>query len=374
MKIVHVTNALHLPGNGLATTVADMVQALGGEVLLFRNEMHAAHGEAYVRAESAGRIVSIAEPRRFRGLILSPRAQQEAEAYVQGADFLVCHSFFQAHLVWTRRMARKYGVPYWVVPNGTLDPYVFRKRAALKWVWWTIWGRLLLRDASVVLCATGREASKIRERLPQAKTHVAPWPVSLPEISQRETFRTQLRRELGVGEDIRFLLYLGRLHPMKRVSETVAAFLKASCARTHLILVGPKDGIELAPDRNGTVHVLGLLQGEAKQRVLLAVDGFISLSWRENFGYTTAESLAAGLPVILSPGHDLAPEIKPADCGWFLDGFDEEEAVAAIRAFDRASEEDLRSMGSNGRAWVERKLSFRNFQETLLRIAPGAPC
>jgi glycosyltransferase involved in cell wall biosynthesis len=101
----------------------------------------------------------------------------------------------------------------------------------------------------------------------------------------------------------------------------------------------------------------------------LAGDGFISLSFQENFGYAAAEAVAYGLPVILSPGHDLAHEMPALDgrfaCGWLLGDNAQATAVAAIREWAGASDGALAAAGGVGRSWAAETLPFERFRDTL---------
>ena len=119
----------------------------------------------------------------------------------------------------------------------------------------------------------------------------------------------------------------------------------------------------------GRVHLVGQLAGDRLAEAFLASDGFISLSHRENFGYSFAESLASGLPAIVSAGHDLAHDIMPPGdafpCGWLLDGDAAVAAVGAIREWAAAPAARLATMGATGRTWAGEELSFERFRDRL---------
>jgi glycosyltransferase involved in cell wall biosynthesis len=128
------------------------------------------------------------------------------------------------------------------------------------------------------------------------------------------------------------------------------------------------------------VHIVGELRGAALAEAWLAADGYISLSAKENFGYSAADALAHGLPLILSPGHDLAYELPGAEegrlgCGWLLPDDSLQAAVEAIREWSelvtaRGSEPDrLQRFRETGRNWSADNLSFERFQAALLRLA-----
>jgi glycosyltransferase involved in cell wall biosynthesis len=123
----------------------------------------------------------------------------------------------------------------------------------------------------------------------------------------------------------------------------------------------------------GRVHVVGPLAGESLAAAFQASDGFISLSHRENFGYSFAEALAYGLPAIVSAGHDLAHELVGPHgefpCGWLVDGDVTGRAVEAIREWSTAPAARLAAMGVVGRAWVGNELAFERFRDQLRALA-----
>jgi glycosyltransferase involved in cell wall biosynthesis len=125
----------------------------------------------------------------------------------------------------------------------------------------------------------------------------------------------------------------------------------------------------IPPACRGRVHLIGPLAGADLAAAQLAGDGFISLSSQENFGYAAAEAMAYGLPVILSPGHDLAHEMPALAgrfaCGWLLGDDAHATAVAAIHEFATASDATLGAAGATGRSWVAETLAFERFRERL---------
>lgn len=305
-------------------------------------------------------------------------ARAEAEALVAGAGLLSCHILYRAHVHFVARAARRGRIPYWVVPHGCLDPWVFTYRAWLKRPWMALVGRRFLGGAAAVLCATRREAEKAAPWLPAGRTRVIPWPVEVLDLTAREADRAAARAEIGAAADARVLLYLGRLHPMKRPMETVVAFaqgMRAAKAETdaHLVLIGPEEGVTRRQVAGtaalhgvaGRVHALGGRFGMERDRWLRAADGFVSLSHRENFGHTVAEALGAEVPVILGPGHDLAPEVAPLEAGWILGSDEPGQAAAAIAQWLAASPDTLRGMGARGRRWVAESLNFGRFAAQL---------
>ncbi|MFM7137608.1 MAG: glycosyltransferase family 4 protein, partial [Planctomycetota bacterium] len=197
---------------------------------------------------------------------------------------------------------------------------------------------------------------------------------------RRDAARRSLHGRLGIREGVRILLYAGRLHSMKRPHAVLQAFLRAEVENLALLFVGRDDDVT-RPELAGIVpscaaekvRFTGELDGDELDEVFLAADGFISLSYRENFGFSLAEACAYGLPVIATPGHDLAHEMPMAagpsgGVGWLLPDLSEAAAVQGIRQFATASSSRLSSMGQNARRWVAEHLSPEKFRERLFAL------
>jgi glycosyltransferase involved in cell wall biosynthesis len=241
-------------------------------------------------------------------------------------------------------------------------------------------GRSYLAHADRIVVSSQRSLDKSRPWIPDGgasdRAVVVHWPVALPRLEQRAAARARFRLRQGIPEESRLLLFVGRLHAVKRPIETLRAFCAAAPENCHLAIVGMDGDLTQADVRaaipagwQDRVHLVGPLAGDDLTESLLASDGFISLSFQENFGYAAAEAIAAGLPVILSPGHDLAYEMPVREgrfgCGWLLGDNSQATAVAAIREWAAASESALAAMGGTGRAWAGDVLSFGRFRDRL---------
>jgi glycosyltransferase involved in cell wall biosynthesis len=313
--------------------------------------------------------------------LLSGTAARLAAHLLGDADLLVVHSLFRAHVAWGRRWAQHHGKKYWIVPHGCLDPWGLRRRAVMKRLWLSLSGRRCLADADRVVFSSRRELEKARRWLANDNGVVVHWPVDIPDLTDRSERRFQFRTHYGIPSATRLLLYVGRLHTMKRPIETVRAFAAAGGSGSHLLMVGMDGDLSRSQVRaeipDGVlerVHVVGELNGTALRDAMLASDAFISLSRRENFGYALCESLAYGLPVIVTPGHDILEELPTGprgqlQCGWRLGDDGVASASAAIREMTSSDFAQLAAMGAAGRAWASASLSRDIFHDALSRLA-----
>lgn len=316
----------------------------------------------------------------FRNLLYPAyREVVKAKSIVAQSDLISCHSFWRWHNLWLRRVSKSLRVPYWFVPHGGLDPYVFQDGGQTKELFLRLGGTQFIREAACVVFSTRRERDKAAPWCPARRAEVIYWPLEDRDFAVVRTKPTgwSVRKKYGIPYDHRCLLYFGRLHPMKRPLETIDALAAANCADVHLLLVGNEYGISQSACQEHAnirgvadrVHLAGPVYGAAVTDYLSAADAYISLSWRENFNFTAAESMAAGLPVILSPGNDLTAELEGVTCGWMLKDDRIETAAQAIREAATLSEPALEDLGAKGSQWAREELSFETFQGRVQQLA-----
>ncbi len=124
--------------------------------------------------------------------------------------------------------------------------------------------------------------------------------VPLGLIPTKVTVKT--RTELGLPEHVPLFISVGRLIPRKGFEDLLRAWPDIPTA--HLVIVG--DGplrsrlekVIQELDIGGRVHLLGFVDETKKQKLLRAVDVYISGAEHEGFGIVFLEAMEAGLPII----------------------------------------------------------------------------
>ncbi|MFM9025635.1 MAG: glycosyltransferase [Planctomycetaceae bacterium] len=367
---------------GIHRSVSNFAQALDAGILSFDD---GAVDRAGLREERP--VVRVAcRPRAINRAChwVTPAMAAAAGRAVAGADLLVIHSLFRGHAPWAARWCHDHDRTYFSVLEGCLDPWGLANRALAKRLWLAARGRPFFANAAKVIAATSREAAKAEAWVPAGRLAVVHWPVAVPSAAGRDAARHAFRAAHGIPEQARVLLFVGRLHPMKRPAHMVEAFLRAGVPGCHLVVAGMEEGVSIAsleglvpPEAAGRVHCIGPLAASDVVNACHAADGFISLSHRENFGYSLAEAITCGLPVIVTPGHDLAHDIAGAGlhgfpCGWLLPDDTAATAIAAIRDFAATPAARLEALGAAGRAWAADHLSFDRFRDALRGLAADA--
>lgn len=360
---------------GPCKTVGAFQRALGAEVVSFT------HPDNLAEAQGAYRHVRTIGGRFGRQFLYAPPSEiARLEPLAAQAGLLSCHILYRHSAHWVWRQARRRKLPFWIVPHGCLDPFVFTYRAGIKRLWMSWLGRRMLASAAHVIFSSQRELEKARPWLSRDNGRVVHWPVDVPEALDIASSRAQCRARLGLPASARLLLFLGRLHSMKRPHETLENFAVRRPPDWHLVFVGPDGDVTAeqlqrtaaAADLAGRVHCVGPAYGADKLRWQAGADAFVSFSVRENFNHAAAEAMAAGLPVLLSAGNDLGPELAARECGVILredSPHSFQEALATLEATPAAG---LQQWGRNGQAFVRSELSFARFRENVRLLAREA--
>jgi glycosyltransferase involved in cell wall biosynthesis len=298
---------------------------------------------------------------------------EQMQRETANASIIQVHMLFRYHVRWAQRRSKQLNVPYFIVPHGGLDPYVFTYRRIQKLLWMKFVGRNALESAAGVIYSTKRERDKAIVWAPNQRDHIVYWPCDLGGNFQRDEMRRNLRRRLGISEKSRVLLTLGRVHPMKRPVDSVKLFCDAT-KEAHLVFVGGGDERSMEQLRlcaenchPKRVHVLGPIFGAEKEEIIAGADGYWSYSLRENFNHSAVECLSNGLPLVLSSGNDLGYELRDAKCGW-MDLATVPETAAALRSWENRSLDEILALGAAGSDWVRRELTMDRFNHQVRRI------
>lgn len=275
------------------------------------------------------------------------------------ADALHCHEFRTVENLLAAPLAARAGVPLALSPHGTLA--YATGRSALKRGWDALFGPALARRFAAVGSLTPQEADAARAlwaafgagaatQFPVIPNGVDPDDyAALPDGA---AFRARWR--LGDGPVV---LFLGRLHARKGPRLLAEAFRAAAASEARLVFAGPDEGeaAGIAALGDPRIVLTGHLDGAERLAALAAADLLALPAVGEGLPMAALEGLAAGLPLVLSPGCGLpeaaqagaALEVPPAA----------EPLAAALRAL-LADPARRAAMGAAGRALARRRFTW----------------
>jgi glycosyltransferase involved in cell wall biosynthesis len=232
-----------------------------------------------------------------------------------------------------------------------------RKRAA-----WSLFDKRVCGDAAVLHTTSDRESASVREAVSNTRIVQIANAVDVAPATVSPEDRAAIRRELGFGADTPYVLYLGRLHPIKRLDLLGEAFARLSTRHRDVSLVIAGEGARGV--RAAAEQALGAARERArwpgavhdrKRDALLAEAAALVLcSDSENFGMSVAEALAFGVvPVVAKTCPWRVLEEAGAGCWVQQTPSAIAEGLDRVLSFPAAA----REMGARGRRLVAERFS-----------------
>lgn len=241
-------------------------------------------------------------PRRFFGASGLSAALDQA---VRKADLVHVHGLWNmpSYLgCWHARAQRK---PYVISPRGMLTDAALRIGAGRKRVAYRFIDRQNLLQAAALHATSVQENEGLLRLLPGRKTFTVPNGVDPPE--QATLARGEWRARLGIGT-APLILFLGRMHSIKRLELLASAFKLVNARHSEAVLIlagGIDSGYAASLERllrstPNTKHLGPVETDHAKWNLLLDADALVLCSDSENFGTCVAEALTLGTPVVVT--------------------------------------------------------------------------
>lgn len=380
MRVLHVIPSVAPRYGGPSRAVVEMCRALrecGVETLI-----------ATTDADGSGRLpVALAREVLYEGVpaVFFPRQWSESykysrplarwlAAHVAEYDVVHIHAVFSHACLAAAGACRKAGVPYVVRPLGTLDPWSLRQKRLKKKLFWRLGVRRMLDGAAAIHYTAPPERKLVEDSLGLARGVVVPLGVDAAWAGAAEG-RPVSDPPFGPAP---YLLVLSRLHHKKGLDLLLPAFLSLAGQREfsewRLVLAGEGDegyvrslrGMAERGGSGGRVIFAGWLEGARKSATLRQASVLALTSHQENFGLCVVEALACGVPVVVSPHVNLAPEIEEAGAGWVtpLERESLERTLAEAMRDTRGRE----SRGAAGRELVQRRFTWGAVGEQLAEV------
>jgi glycosyltransferase involved in cell wall biosynthesis len=306
----------------------------------------------------------------------SNRQTAAAEEILRKAQIVIIHVLYRYHAQWAARCAMRYRIPTLVVPHGSLAQQGFVQAGWRKRLWLNLFGPSVLGRSAAIIFASHREREEAFRYHFGAPSVVIPWSTPLMCTDDKLQASRKVRLHYGIPQSDRVLLYVGRLHPIKRIWQTLSSFARRAPGNWHMLVVGPDSPIlgrqtleaPLTGPAKVRIHFIGPVFGDAKYDYYNASDAYVLLSRFESFSYTTAEALSCGLPVIVSNEVGLSDELSQIGCGWVVNAGDNTAIDNALDEVFQSTPTVLQEMGGRGQLWVRQNLDFDTFRKRLLNL------
>jgi glycosyltransferase involved in cell wall biosynthesis len=272
------------------------------------------------------------------------------------------------------RYAKKFGIPYVILPYGTLPRAGVAKRI-LKFILDQFYGHRTLRDASAVLAQTEHEMEESRKfGAREENIRLVPLHIDMSEFEKLPPKGT-FRKKIGISSDEKVILFLGRLHKYKGLGLLLESF--SHIVQTHddwrLVIVGRDDGylastlklIEMLRLGKKALFVGPLYE---KDRIEAYVDADVFVMPSSHFEETSTaalEACASHTPVIVTKQASI-PGLDEYKAGFTINYNSEELKDALSKTLD---DKKLRTkMGENARRMIEEKFTLSRVTDQFEKI------
>ncbi|MFM8471273.1 MAG: glycosyltransferase [Limisphaerales bacterium] len=332
--MLHVIPSVSPVRGGPSQAVLAMVRALrvegvdaeiaatnddGDQVLEVPLETLTTHADVPVRFFP--RFSPIVRP--VREFAYSGQLSRWLAAAVGSYDLIHVHAVFSYASTCAMRRARLRRVPYVNRPLGQLCVWSLQRRALKKRLYLALAERANLRGAAALHFTTQQEQDEAAGLGLGTRGFVAPHGIELPAMVPDA--RVKLRAKLELPPDEKVVLFLSRVHPKKGLEVLIPALARlAATERFTFVLAGNAESPAYEAQMKQLLRETGLAartrredfaSGEWKQTLLQGADVFALTSHSENFGIAVVEAMAAGLPVVVTPGVALAREVAEFETG-----------------------------------------------------------
>ena len=194
---------------------------------------------------------------------------------------------------------------------GFYEPWSLNQKQIKKKLAWYLYQRKLLRQASLVHCASHNEENNLKKLDPQIKTVILPFGINKKDI--KRNFSRKIKRRC---------VFLSRLHKKKGLDILIKAWIALKDKNWSLDIVGfgnKKNFMHLIKNtKNSKIRFLKpIINSSLKNKFFNNYDFLALPSLNENFGIVILESLARGLAV-LTTNETPWIGIQNKNAGWVI--------------------------------------------------------
>jgi len=275
------------------------------------------------------------------------------------------------------RIANANHTPYILRPAGGLQPWQLSQKRLKKKIYLALLARRALDKAQCLHAVTPYEAEHLRMAGYRAPITIIPNGVNMVE-NTKSPDGVEAENRWPVLKSRPVVLFMSRLSPEKGLDRLIPAWAqvikRGNYSDALLVLAGPDDRgyhavVEALVEQHALQsHVLftGMVRGREKQALISRADLYTLPSHGEGFSMSILENLAAGKPVLITPGCHF-PQVVEAKAGLCVPP--EPGALAeALCEFLEMSQSERDAMGRRGVNLVKKNYTWDRIVEKLLTV------
>ncbi len=362
MKLAQVVPSLELQYGGPSRSVYALSAALaraGHDTELFAT--HPTDTESRTDGALRIRIFKRGTPHR-----ICPSAGLRTALAASSADIIHHHALWLRTLHYAHRSAKATGAKLVVSPRGMMSRWAWQHNDWKKKLARTLIHPGALAGVDGWHATSEEEASEIQALGFKQPVCVAPNGVDAPDFSEAADAAAQWNTLCPAVGKQPVALFYSRFHRKKRVIELIDLWLEHGPRDWLLLLVGIPE--EYSPEELN--RYVMRMSGAGRVQAFSGVDRPVPYpvasllllpSHNENFGLAVAESMAHGVPTLVT---DTTPwrALNSNGLGWCVPWADFPSALKAATAEGAPA---LRERGALAREWVLKEYAWDKSAETL---------
>ncbi|MEA5553514.1 glycosyltransferase [Anabaena cylindrica UHCC 0172] len=308
---------------------------------------------------------------RIKAFLPSPVFTQWLWKNIKNYDVLDNHYLFSYLPSCAAVFAQWQRVPYTVRTMGQLTPWALAQSKLKKQVYSYLIEKRNLNNAAAIHCTSVGEMEDAIAFGVKPPKIVLPLGVNSPTLIGDA--KSQLQYRYNVAQEVPIILFLSRLHYKKRPELLIQTLgeLRKQEQNFHLLIAGSGEDtyVQSLQKMVASVNItnqtsfVGFVSGYEKDLLLQGADLFVLPTYSENFGIALAEAMVSGLPIITTPGVQIAPEIEEAEAGIIVEG--EIESLKSAIAHLLNNPQLREQMGQNGRLLALQRYSWQTVAKQL---------
>lgn len=333
MKILLSTECYAPVINGVVTSVMNLekeLMELGHEVKILTlsttKQSYRKDHVTYIRSLGAGKL--------YPGARFTLRTDNEfiEELIDWQPDIIHSQCEFSTFLM-ARQIAKKVQIPMVHTYHTVYEDYTHYFSPNKKWgkAMVAIFTRKVLKNTEYVIAPTNKVRSLLHEYGVNRPILVIPTGINLNKISIPigDYEKQILRKQIGIPDHHRVLLFVGRLAKEKNIEEIILYLSKMDLEDVALLIVGDgpnRESLEQYAKKLGIInhiHFVGMVSPNEISSYYQLGDVFVSASNSETQGLTYVEALANGVPALCRKDACLDEVIKDGVNGWQYSIFEE---------------------------------------------------
>ncbi|BAY87279.1 group 1 glycosyl transferase [Calothrix parasitica NIES-267] len=274
-------------------------------------------------------------------------------------SLVILNGILHANVYAVSRLLRKRKIPYILAPHDVYHPNMFKKNPHLKWTYWYLLEKFLLKNALAIQLLEKKQSKWLNKLGVNQKT------IEVPNGTYGDDIPSESVLQWNVNK-IPKIFYFGRIDSHhKGLDILLDAFAQVSqTSNVQLTIQGPDCGDQSKLEKQADQLCLknvSFIKPEYDKSASLVIaysDIFVLPSRFEGFGIAALEAMLAGRVLLVSQEAGIAPHVEKAGCGVVVAPEVSRIESGFLQLLKRRSE--WREMGLRGRNYA---LEYLNWEK-----------